>query len=119
MSSFLLNNPKKFQRKNLNKFIYLKKKYKDSNLITQSSGILNYKTLELIEFLLKKRLSLKNLKITGCNKTKTKKPLGSKLGSGKGKIDSFFKVLRKYQPVVGLNKFIILDSFLKNINKIL
>lgn len=73
----------------------------------------------MIEFFFKKNISLKVLRIINCNKTKTKKPLGSKLGGGKGKVDSFFKVLKKYQPIIIVNQSSNLKPVLKYLNKIL
>ena len=118
MKFSLLNNPKKFQRKNLNKFVYLKKKNSKNNIISLKSRLIKSDNLEMISFFLKKKLSIKNLIMANCNKTKTKKPLGSKLGGGKGKIDSFYKVLKKYQPIILNKKSIELKYHLKNLNKI-
>jgi len=119
MKLSLLNNPKKFQRKNLNKFVYLKKKNNKNNVISIKSKLIKNDVLEMISFFLKKKISVKNLLVISCNKTKTKKPLGSKLGGGKGKIDSFYRVLRKYQPIVYNKNFIELNYSLKVLNKIL
>jgi len=114
-----MNNLKKFQRKNLNKFIYLKKKHNNNHVVSSKSLSMKNNILEMVDFLLRKTLSLKSLIVINCNKTKTKKPLGAKLGGGKGKIDYFYKILRKYQPIILNKKSPRLKSSLEILNKIL
>lgn len=73
----------------------------------------------MIGFLLRKKISLRSSQVISCNKTKTKKPLGAKLGGGKGKIDYFCKILRKYQPIILNKQLPKLKYTLETLNKIL
>lgn len=109
---------KKYQRKNLNKFLHLKKKKSFSQVIFTNSGLLRENIKKMVDFYLKKN-SLSNgfMWTIYLNKNKTKKPMGSKLGGGKGKINAYFVSLKKYKPI--LNIRFPSDSFLKGINKIL
>jgi len=114
-------NSKKYLKKNYNKFLNLKKhNFKINNVISSHAWKLKDSTKKTIEFLLKKKTSLKNFNwVSITNKNRTKKPMGSKLGGGKSKIDYFYSPLKKYKPILTINSNKLLKIPLKDINKIL
>lgn len=92
-------------------------------LITLEKGKLNNLQLNQINFFLKKKL-LKNYKIwlkIYPNISKTKKPLETRMGKGKGKIDHWYCKLRKKFCFIeiGNNKSHLDFIELENIKKIL
>lgn len=102
MKSIVSLNHKKYQKNNNNKFLYLKKYYDKKNIIfCNKSSIIWDKTAKFLRMEIKK--NQQNKKIFWwilMNKSRTKKPVGSKLGGGKGKINLLFKSVRKYNAML-------------------
>lgn len=106
MCKFIILNNSKFFRKNNNKFLYLRKKKKNSLIICDKATTMKNETLEILNSNLKRSEALRFFNwIVKLNKNRTKKPVGSKLGSGKGKIDHHFKAVKKYNPLIEVNYF--------------